>query len=97
MTALRRGSMTQEHEVLLHHVAHSSHRMALPADWTTEEVTRKLRVVFTDNPLVEAMLDDFEGLPNGHELSASYITTTHLHANRSRLHRVGQDRLDSPV
>ncbi len=65
-----RLSRAELFEVLLHHVAHSSHRMALPADWTTEEVTWKLRVVFTDNPLIEAMLDDFEGLPNGHELSA---------------------------
>lgn len=56
---LERGELF---ELLVHHIAHSSHRMALPADWTIDEVAWKLRVVFTDAPLIEAMLDDFEGV-----------------------------------
>ena len=55
-------------ELLIEHIAHSSHRMALPADWTTDEVAWKLRVVFTGDPLIEAILDDFEGLCGAHEL-----------------------------
>jgi len=66
----RRLERAELFELLIHHIAHSSHRMALPADWTTDEVAWKLRVVFVDNPLIEAMLDDFEGMTNEHGLSA---------------------------
>jgi hypothetical protein len=54
-------------ELLIHHVAHSPHRLALPADWTTAQVTTKLRVVFTGDPLINDMLDVFEQRLQQHE------------------------------
>jgi hypothetical protein len=54
-------------ELLIHHVAHSSHRLALPADWTTAQVAAKLRVVFHGDPLINDMLDVFEQRLSEHE------------------------------
>jgi hypothetical protein len=57
-------------ELLIHHISHSSHRMALPADWTTDEVAWKLRVVFTGDPLINDMLDVFAERLHEHDMSA---------------------------
>jgi hypothetical protein len=47
-------------ELLIAHLAQSSHRLALPAEWTTEQVASKLRVVFKGDPLIADMLDAFD-------------------------------------
>ena len=44
-------------ELLVEHIATSPHRMALPPEWSLDQVRAKLRIEFTGHPLIERMIE----------------------------------------